>query len=66
MDLAAFGCRAVVLKPPPDQHKPSLSPRGWVGTFLGRGMRSELARCDAKLAADATEAMSGGSALAST
>merc|ERR1719313_267044 len=32
-----------------------------VGTYLGRGMRSELARCDAKLAADATEAISGGS-----
>ena len=25
MDLAAFGCRAVVLKPPTHQHKPSLT-----------------------------------------
>merc|ERR1719313_2617572 len=32
-----------------------------VGTYLNRGMKSELARCDAKLAADATEAISGGS-----
>ena len=36
MDLAAFGSRAVVLKPPTHQHKPSLSARGWVGAFLGR------------------------------
>ena len=36
MDLASFGCRTVVLKPPTHQHKPSLSTRGWVGTFLGR------------------------------
>ena len=30
MDLAAFGSRAVVLKPTTHQHKPSLSARGWV------------------------------------
>ena len=36
MDLASFGSRAVVLKPPSHQHKPSLSPRGWLGSFLGR------------------------------
>jgi hypothetical protein len=41
MDLAAFGCRAVVLKPPTHQHKPSLSTRGWVGTFLGRSRHSK-------------------------
>ena len=41
MDLAAFGSRAVVLKPPPHQHKPSLSPRGWVGSFLGRSRYSK-------------------------
>ena len=36
MDLAAFGAHAVVLKPPSHQHKPSLSSRGWQGSFLGR------------------------------
>eukprot|EP00966_Prymnesium_polylepis_P197829 4584200-Prymnesium_polylepis.1 len=41
MDLATFGCRAVVLKPPTHQHKPSLSARGWVGTFLGRSRDSK-------------------------
>ena len=41
MDLAAFGCRAVVLKPPTHQAKPSLAPRGWVGTFLGRSRHSK-------------------------
>ena len=41
MDLASFGCRAVVLKPPTHQHKPSLSTRGWVGTFLGRSRHSK-------------------------
>ena len=41
MDLAAFGCRAVVLKPPQTQHKPSLSARGWVGAFLGRSRNSK-------------------------
>ena len=41
MDLAAFGCRAVVLKPPTHQHKPSLSARGWAGTFLGRSRHSK-------------------------
>ncbi|MDC0525827.1 hypothetical protein OAO87_02415, partial [bacterium] len=40
MDLPAFGCRAVVLKPPQHQHKPSLSGRGWVGSFLGRSRDS--------------------------
>ena len=41
MDLASFGCRAVVLKPPPHQHKPSLSSRGWQGHFLGRSRKSK-------------------------
>ena len=41
MDLAAFGCRAVVLKPLTHQHKPGLSTRGWVGTFLGRSRHSK-------------------------
>lgn len=41
MDLATFGCRAVVLKPPTHQHKPSLSTRGWVGMFLGRSRYSK-------------------------
>ena len=40
MDLAAFGCRAIVSKPPTHQHKPSLSERGWVGAFLGRSRDS--------------------------
>eukprot|EP00900_Chrysochromulina_parva_P015768 jgi/Chrpa1/24192/Chrysochromulina_OHIO_Genome00025913-RA len=41
MDLASFGSRAVVLKPPTHQHKPSLSPRGWLGSFLGRSRYSK-------------------------
>ena len=41
MDLAAFGARAVVLKPPERQHKPSLSTRGEVGAFLGRSRNSK-------------------------
>ena len=41
MDLASFGSRAVVLKPPTHQHKPSLSPRGWIGSFLGRSRYSK-------------------------
>jgi hypothetical protein len=41
MDLASFGSRAVVLKPPSHQHKPSLSPRGWLGSFLGRSRYSK-------------------------
>ena len=40
MDLAAFGCRAVVLLPPKEQHKPSLKPRGASGIFLGRSLGS--------------------------
>ena len=36
MDLAAFGSRAVVLKPPQRQSKTTLSSRGWVGMYLGR------------------------------
>ena len=40
MDLAAFGCRCVALKPPEHQHKPSLSSRGWQGSFLGRSRTS--------------------------
>ena len=41
MDLAAFGAHAVVLKPPSHQHKPSLSSRGWQGSFLGRSRRAK-------------------------
>ena len=36
MDLATFGARTVVLKPPQRQSKTTLSPRGWVGMYLGR------------------------------
>ena len=36
MDLAAFGARTVVLKPPTHQSKTTLASRGWVGMFLGR------------------------------
>ena len=36
MDLVAFGARTVVLKPPQQQSKTTLSSRGWVGMFLGR------------------------------
>ena len=36
MDLAAFGARTVVLKPPTHQSKTTLSSRGWVGIYLGR------------------------------
>ena len=41
MDLAAFGCRAIVLKPPTHLHKPSLAAKGWVGAFLGRSRNSK-------------------------
>ena len=41
MDLAAFGCAAVVLAPPTQQHKPSLLERGMVGVFLGRSRNSK-------------------------
>ena len=41
MDLATFGCRAIVLKPPTHMHKPSLTSRGWVGIFLGRSRGSK-------------------------
>ena len=40
MDLPAFGARTVVLKPPTHQSKTTLSPRGWVGMFLGRSSDS--------------------------
>ena len=36
MDLVAFGARTVVLKPPQQQSKTTLSTRGWVGIYLGR------------------------------
>ena len=36
MDLCTFGTCAVVLKPPQHVVKGGLSPRGWVGIFLGR------------------------------
>ena len=35
-DLATFGCRAVVLRPPQHKVKSDLSTNGWVGAFLGR------------------------------
>ena len=38
MDLATFGCRAVVLKPPSAIKKSDLSTRGWVGQLLGRSL----------------------------
>ena len=41
MDLHVFGCRAFVLKPPQQQHKPSLSGKGWEGAFLGRARKSK-------------------------
>ena len=40
MDLCAIGCRCVVLKPPQNQSKGTLSARGWVGSFLGRSTTS--------------------------
>jgi hypothetical protein len=39
-DIATFGCRAVVLKPPPHQTKGNLSERGWVGVYMGRSRSS--------------------------
>ena len=36
MDLVAFGCRAVILKAGPKTKKGELSPRWWVGYWLGR------------------------------
>ena len=36
MDLAAFGSRTVVLKPPTHQSKTTLASRGWIGMYLGR------------------------------
>ena len=38
MDLATFGCMAVVLKPPHQRKKSELSSRGYVGKFLGRAI----------------------------
>eukprot|EP00966_Prymnesium_polylepis_P232659 5380991-Prymnesium_polylepis.1 len=40
MDLGTFGCRCVVLKPPPFQRKGDLSARGWMGIFLGNSSES--------------------------
>ena len=40
MDLARYGCRAAVLKPPNQQNKTALDSRGWVGTFCGRSVNS--------------------------
>lgn len=40
MDLATFGCRAVVVKPPSHIRKGDLSSRGWIGCFLGRSHTS--------------------------
>ena len=41
MDLASFGCRAVVLAPPTHQQKTRLGTRGYVGTYLGRSLNSK-------------------------
>ena len=41
MDLPVFGCRSFVLKPPQQQHKPSLAGKGWEGAFLGRARNSK-------------------------
>ena len=41
MDLATFGCMAVVRRPPTHLHKPSLTERGWMGKFLGRSRYSK-------------------------
>ena len=38
MDIASFGCQAVVLKPPPERRKSDLSSRGYVGKYLGRAL----------------------------
>ena len=38
MDIACFGCQAVVLKPPPERRKSDLSSRGYVGKYLGRAL----------------------------
>ena len=38
MDIASFGCQAVVLKPPPERKKSDLSSRGYVGKYLGRAL----------------------------
>ena len=38
MDIASFGCQAVVLKPPPERKKSDLSSCGYVGKFLGRAL----------------------------
>jgi hypothetical protein len=40
MHLATFGCRAVVLKPPPHQRKGDLSTRGWLGVYCGNSSQS--------------------------
>ena len=41
MDLAAFGCRAVVHIGPNRIDKTSLSGRGYLGAFLGRSRNSK-------------------------
>ena len=38
MEIASFGCQAVVLKPPPERKKSDLSSRGYVGKYLGRAL----------------------------
>ena len=40
MDLPAFGCRAVAIKPSPHKVKTDLSPRGWMCILLGRSQTS--------------------------
>ena len=41
MDLATFGCRAVIEKPPSHKDKTGLASNGYVGTFLGRSRSSK-------------------------
>ena len=41
MDLATFGCRAVINKPPPHKDKTGLAANGYVGAFLGRSRSSK-------------------------
>ena len=46
MDLATFGSMAVSLKSPPHRSKKDLSPRGWVGKFLGRSLGGKTGQWD--------------------
>ena len=46
MDLATFGAMAVSLKSPPHRSKKDLSPRGWVGKYLGRSLGGKTGQWD--------------------